>query len=216
MQGVLIRAWLELLVPSVCPGCDAARRAGDETLCAACSRELEPADALRGVATALAYRGLGARLVQRFKYVGRSDARGVLVDLLAVRAAELRFDVVVPLPRHPERIRTLGRDPVHDLARDLARHTQSRLAGSALRRVRETRSQTGLSTADRRANVAGAFMAAPGSLRGLRALLLDDVVTTGATLASAVGALEAASGARSVIPLAVAGTPLPGPARPVL
>jgi predicted amidophosphoribosyltransferase len=216
VQGVLIRAWLELLVPSVCPGCDAARRGGDPPLCAACARELAPANALGGVATALVYAGLGARLVQRFKYLGRSDARAVLVELLAARAAELRFDVVVPLPRHPERIRALGRDPVHDLARELARRAGRRLAGSALRRVRETRSQTGLSIAERRANVAGAFAAAPEALRGLRALLVDDVVTTGATLRSAAAALDGASGARSVIPLAVAGTPLPGPAGPVL
>jgi ComF family protein len=216
VQGVLIRGWLELLIPSVCPGCDAARRAGDAPLCAACARKLAPARALGGVATALAYAGLGARLVQRFKYLGRSDARGVLAELLAARAAELRFDVVVPLPRHPERVRALGRDPVHDLARELARRTGRRLAGSALRRARETRSQTGLSIAERRANVANAFAAAPGSLRGLRALLVDDVVTTGATLHAAVAALDRASGAASVIPLAVAGTPLPGSTGPVL
>ncbi len=203
-------------MPSVCPGCDAPRRAGDALLCAACARELVPASSLGGVATALAYAGRGAELVQRFKYLGRSDARRVLAGLAAERAAALGFDVVVALPRHAERIRALGRDPVHDLARELAARSRSVLARDALRRVRETRSQTGLSRAQRRANVAGAFEARPGSLRGLRALLVDDVVTTGATLGAAAAALRQASGARSVVPLALAGTPLPGPSGPVL
>ncbi len=216
MVTFLTRAWLELLVPSVCPGCDAARSAGERLLCGACAGLLRPRRALRGVATALSYEGLGARLVQRFKYLGRSDARAALADLVTARCAELRFDVVVPLPRHAERIRALGRDPVYDFARELARRLGRPLAGSALLRVRETRSQTGLSIAERRANVTDAFLARPAALIGLRALLLDDVVTTGATLRSARAALRAESGARRVISVAIAGTPLPAPAGPML
>ena len=200
-------ALLELLVPSVCPGCDEPRREREPLLCARCARGVATLRELEGIPTAIAYRGTGARLVQRFKYDGRRDALDALLDPLTERLRPLRFHGIVPVPRHRKRIRELGQDPVYDLARALARRTGAPLWGSVLRRNRLTRTQTGLGPAARLANVAGSFSSRPGALRGRVALLLDDVTTTGATLRTAAAELRLGGLARAVLPAALAGTP---------
>ncbi len=202
----LLRAFVELVVPSVCPACDAPRATGDTILCGACARGLRALPRLRAVRTAIAYEGVGMQLVRRWKFEDRTDARDVLVERLAERVRGLRFDAIVPIPRHAARVRSEGSDPVHGLARALATRSGARLLGSALGRARFTPPQTGLSLAARRANVEASFRARPRALAGLRVLLLDDVATTGATLAEAARALRAASGARRIWPAAVAGT----------
>jgi predicted amidophosphoribosyltransferase len=161
---------------------------------------------LRGVHTAIAYQGAGLELVRRFKFEGRRDARELLVAWLVTRVRDLAFDVIVPLPRHVARVRSEGADPVYELARELSRLTGAPLFARVLRRARVTPPQTSLSLAARRANVAGSFTAQPRALAGRRALLLDDVATTGATLGEAARALRA-SGAKRIALAAVAGTP---------
>lgn len=200
-------ALLELLLPSVCPACDAPRAPRERLLCARCAAGVRPLRRLRAVHTAIAYEAVGLELVRRFKFEGRHDARAVLAAWLAARAVELRFDAIVPIPRHVARVRTEGRDPVFELARLLARASGARLFARALARARPTSPQTGLSVAARRANVAGTFAARPHALAGRRVLLLDDVATTGATLAEAARALRRESGAKRIVLAAVAGTP---------
>ena len=207
-------ALLELIAPSVCPACDARRLPGEALLCASCARGLRRLPGLRGVATALAYEDTAARLLRRYKFELRRDALPLLVEALADRLAGLRFDIVVPVPRHRLRIREQGGDPVHDLARALARHC-GRPLRDALRRTRPTPPQTGLGPAQRRENVRGSFRALrnhgdPGDggdgLRGRRVLLLDDITTTGATLDEARRALRRAR-PRGVLRAALAATP---------
>jgi predicted amidophosphoribosyltransferase len=200
------RALLELLLPSVCPACDGPRRSGQPLLCARCSPGLERLDGLGPVATAIAFAGSGAELVRRFKFHGRRDALEVLIEPLAARAARLPAAPLVAVPRHPSRVRETGLDPVWLLARALARRSGRELCDGALLRTRPTRPQSGSSLRVRRRNVADSFVAR-GPI-GERVLLLDDVSTSGATLAAASRALREA-GARRVIRLALAGTPPP-------
>lgn len=202
------RALLELLLPSVCPACDAARRPGDPLLCAACRAGLRALERVGSIATAIAYEHSGAELVRRFKFDGRRDALEVLIAPLVRRAAELPEAPIVAVPRHPSRVRETGRDPVWQLARALARVSGRSYLDQALVRTRSAPPQTGSSRAARLRNVAGSFRAASRELRGARVLLLDDVATSGATLDAAAAALRAA-GARRVVRLALAGTPAP-------
>lgn len=197
-------ALLELLAPSVCPVCDRARPAGEPLLCPAAACAPDPLLWLGGVRTAFAYEGAGLELVRRFKFEGRRDALDVICALLFARIERLPFDVIVPVPRHRKRVRSLGADPVYELARALARATRRPLMAGVLRRSRPTLPQTGLSVGSRRRNVAGSFAAS----RALpdRVLLLDDVATTGATLAQAARTLRA-SGATRLLQVAAAGTP---------
>ena len=159
--------------------------------------------------TALAYRGTALRLLRRFKYEGRRDALAVLLVPLVARLRELDVEGVVPVPRHPDRVRELRADPVHVLARAAARRLDLPLWGALLRRTRPTPPQTSLALEARRTSPVGSFAARPRALRGRRVLLLDDVTTSGATLLAAREALLAQGGARSVERAALAGT-LPG------
>lgn len=201
------RALLELIAPSVCPSCDRRRREGELLLCAACQLQLRPLPWLGDVATALAYEATGARLIQRFKFEGRRDALEVLVVPLAERLTHFELDTVVPVPRHPDRVREQGSDPTFDLARALARQCGLELAASVLERRWATRPQTELPREQRTENVRGSFVGSANALPGRRCLLLDDVTTTGATLAEAARELSATCRPRAVTPLALAGTP---------
>jgi ComF family protein len=138
-----------------------------------------------------------------------------LVREAARRAPGPAPDLVVPVPMHPRRLRARGFSPAALLARAVARERGACLDCVALGRLRDTPSQTGLSREARRRNVRDAFRAR----RRLppRVWLVDDVVTTGATLGEAARALRA-GGARHVVGVCaayrVAGAGLTRPRRP--
>jgi ComF family protein len=215
----LLGAALELLLPRLCAGC--GREARRAPLCPACA--LAPAGPLgpppRGLAAwhaAIAYEAAGADWVRRFKYPARGlrgldpAAEAVALHLTRRLAAGLPGgapDAVVPVPLHPRRLRARGFSPAALLARVCAREARARFAPVLLARLRDTPSQTGLARAARRRNVAGAFAARAAS--PARVWLVDDVVTTGSTLAEAARALRRA-GAREVIGVCLAQRPLVG------
>ena len=134
-------------------------------------------------------------LIHLFKYEHMPSLGDPLGRLLA-RALPLNqsFDALVPLPLHWRRQLERGFNQSRLLAIPLARRAALPVV-NALRRVRYTTAQAGLAGAARRSNVAGAFAAVPkaaAALRGARVLLIDDVLTSGATANSAAGALKAA------------------------
>ncbi len=201
------RALLELLAPSVCPACDRPRREGEPLLCAPCALRMHGRPSSGPVRSALDYDGTAALLIRRFKFDARGDALEVLIEPLVESVHGLPVDVIVPVPRHPARIREQGSDPVFVLARALARRHRLPLARNALARSRPTPPQTELPREERLRNVRGSFRARPGALAGRRALLLDDVTTTGATLHEAARELRRAGRPRSITPVALACTP---------
>jgi ComF family protein len=113
--------------------------------------------------------------------------------------------VVVPVPLHPTRLAERGYNQAALLAAAAARELPAPLEPRALRRRRPTLQQAHLARARRLENVAGAFAPGPRapSVLGRRVLLVDDVATTGATLAACARALREA-GAASVTPVVVA------------
>ena len=126
--------------------------------------------------------------------------------LLARATAELPApDRVIPIPLHPRRLRARGFNPAGRLARSLARSRGLRFDPVALVRCRDTESQTGLSAAARRRNVAGAFVGTGRVPRGT-IWLVDDVVTTGSTLEAAARALRREGGTRVIGVAAAAAT----------
>ena len=116
-------------------------------------------------------------------------------------------DLVVPVPLHPRRLRERGFNQAHLLAAEALRAgllaPRTELEPGALRRMRETPPQTRLSRARRLENLRGAFEARTDRVRGRTVLLVDDVMTTGATMEACARALSRA-GARRVDAVAVA------------
>ncbi|MGH9750070.1 MAG: ComF family protein, partial [Candidatus Polarisedimenticolia bacterium] len=117
-----------------------------------------------------------------------------------------RCDVVVPVPLHFWRRYRRGFNQSQILAQALARHLGLPVAPRLLARPRAGRRQVGLGRAERLRALAGCFVAPAGKTRGLRVLLVDDVMTTGATLQACAAALRRA-GAASVLGCVVARTP---------
>jgi ComF family protein len=117
------------------------------------------------------------------------------------------FDILIPVPLGKQRERIRGYNQSLLLANALSRAAGIPVAVGSLRRVRETQSQVGLSYDARRTNMADAFLAS--RVEGKRALLVDDVCTTGATLLSCAAALVE-GGACRVGAVTLARAPLPG------
>lgn len=101
------------------------------------------------------------------------------------------FDALIPAPLHISRLRERGFNQALELSRPLASSWHMPLRSDLLRRDRATRKQTHLDKPQRRANVNQAFSATP-EVRGLRVLIFDDVMTTGATLHAMAKALRQA------------------------
>ena len=114
-----------------------------------------------------------------------------------------RPDLIVPVPLGPDRARRRGFNQARLLAEPLAGQVHGIATPEALLRIRDTQSQVGLDPLARRKNVAGAFRAEEGLVTGKRILLVDDLCTTGATLAACAEALQEA-GARTVWAVTVA------------
>ncbi|WP_158269840.1 ComF family protein [Desulfonatronum sp. SC1] len=143
------------------------------------------------------YEGRLKALVLRFKFQGQLGLGGVLHGLLR-RSLEFRgalgHDLIIPVPLHPRRLRGRGFNQSLELARGLVQGESEgkygRLEPHALIRVRDTPPQHTLPRADRVHNLAGAFQASPAKLRGRSVLLVDDILTTGATVRAATKELK--------------------------
>ncbi|HVM55132.1 MAG TPA: hypothetical protein VM262_18245 [Acidimicrobiales bacterium] len=192
-----------MLVPVTCPGCGAR----GAPLCAACAARLRPAPALPpppGVdrcAALLAYEGPARELVARLKY---RNHRGALPGLAAALAASVdrRPAVVTWAPTTADRRRSRGFDHAQLLAAAVSRHLRLPCRPLLVRAAGPP--QTGQPLARRRL---GPRFDAPGPVPA-HVLVVDDVVTSGATVAAAARALRA-GGAALVDVLAAARTPPP-------
>jgi ComF family protein len=204
MASLALEALLAALAPPRCAACDARVRLL-AVFCPPCARTAVSAASGPALPTAaLVYGGAVARAIARMKYESRPDLARPLADLLwralEPHAASLRGAVVVPVPLHPSRLAERGFNQSALLGRRLARHLGAPLAPRALARTRDTRQQATLDRAGRVGNVAAAFAVrsehGDGLVRGRAVLLVDDVMTTGATLDACEQALAAGRAAR--------------------
>ena len=157
---------------------------------------------------ALVYTDASAPLILRFKYADRLEAASTYAGWMARAGADVLggADLILPVPLHRWRLMARRYNQSAELARHLARHEGVPFAPHLLARTRATRPQVGLSGDARRRNVAGAFRARPAAaarIAGKTIVLVDDVLTTGATIEACTHALLTA-GAREVRVLTLA------------
>jgi ComF family protein len=180
-----------------------------------CGRCLQTAPPLDRTVAALDYRFPWDGLLQHFKYHQALELRESLLERLntALNAAEVEApDWLLPVPLSDERLRERGYNQSHELAKALARRRGLRCEPELLLRVRHNSAQASLKLEERAANVRGVFAVEPlraARLRGASVALLDDVMTSGATLFELAGVLLQA-GVMSVQAWVIARTPEPG------
>ena len=201
-----VEGLLELLFPSLCVTCEQPVEPGHH-LCDACGLSLSPANLGNWVAQVTTGAGLDGvwsafwfddrlqRAIHALKYEGRT---GMAVDLMRYACAEspsaqLRqaYDVLIPVPLHRTKLRERGYNQSLLLAHALGEVWQLPVDPKAVRRRQWTVSQTGLTAGERIGNMAGSFECRPAA-EGTRALLIDDVVTTGATASACAQVLKGA------------------------
>jgi len=194
----------------VCPHCGTGLPGAYDAqlLCATCRSSAPSFDMARAPWW---YRGAVQEAVRQFKYHRRWRIGRQLADDMAVLARSSlpveRIDAILPVPRHWLKSRARGFNPAALLADSVAHALGKPLATHALRQTRWTSTQTRLHGRDRFRNVRRAFAARERFVRNQRLLLIDDVLTSGATADACAQALKQA-GARQVFVLTAARTPI--------
>ena len=161
-----------------------------------CGRCLTHPFAFEALRTAAPYTGVARGIVKAFKYEGADFLAPHLARRMLAAGADLpEFDAVLPVPATRRERRAHGFYPAGELAREVSRLSGRPMKHGALRKVRETERQARLPLEARGENVRGAFRAdrVAGSL-----LLVDDVATSGATLAACARELRARGAGRVV------------------
>lgn len=208
---MLLEGFLDLLFP---PRCAICQRRGVRGICAACEKKLpyddrpvhEGAGYVKCVAP-LRYEGAVRDALLRFKFRGGRSAAIGFGGLVAQAAAEHlsgAFDLVTYVPVSARRKRERGYDQAFLIAREACAHWDTAPV-TLLKKVFDNPPQSSLSTREaRRGNVLGVYEAVnPEKIRHARILLIDDIFTTGATMAECCRVLRSA-GAQSVVCAAAA------------
>jgi ComF family protein len=218
-QTAHVQRLIDLLLPPQCPGCGT----DDLALCARCRESIarrlaEPPGLPFGLSSAqpaglaqlewcCAFTGPARACLHALKYDGERRLVGPLAGLMAERWKKVGIggEVLVPVPVHAQRLRERGFDQAELLANEVGRHLRMPVT-RALERGARTQAQHGLGRGARAGNVGKAFHVSPRlapSVRDRWVVLIDDVVTTGATLNACAAALRA-SGTIAVSALTLA------------
>jgi len=214
-----LSAGTEFICPFPCLSCGVELGDGKNLFCAECLAELSMINAPRcsgcggtldgvldycakcmefekrpwdGALALFNLRGAGQKLVYAFKFYGRPELARPFAALARelLEKENLDIDLIIPVPLHWSRCFTRGYNQAALFCEELARLTKIKFQ-PALQRIKRTRQQARLDRDERHKNLSGAFALKSGvDLRGKTILLVDDVMTTGATLSAATKAFE--------------------------
>lgn len=181
---------IDFIAPPMCRCCGLPfdYDEGANAVCGDCARRQPLFDRARSV---MIYNDASRRLVLAFKHADRIDAAPAWGEWLARAGADLLADAdfLVPVPLHRRRLITRRYNQAALMAQALGRNSGLPVIVDALRRVRATPSQGRMNRSQRERNVAGAFAVRDSrqeSIRDARIVLVDDVMTTGATLTACI------------------------------
>jgi ComF family protein len=212
-------AFLSLFYPKICMACSASLVGNEDILCTGCLLSLpetgyhkftgNPVEQIfwgrlnLENATSLLFFDKGSkyrRLIHQLKYKGKKEIGVFLGKLLGIRLSEAKLDnidLIVPIPLHPIKLRRRGYNQSEEIAKGLATIIKKPVVGNSLKRIIQGSSQTYKGRYDRWENAEGIFrVSKPELLKNKHVLLIDDVVTTGATLEAAGIAILAIEGTR--------------------
>src|ERR1700755_667348 len=187
-EGVCAECWAKLsfIAPPFCPrlGIPFVYDSGPDLLS---MEAIANPPAYQRARAAVRYDDVARTLVHALKYQDRTDLAHAMGRWMARAGGELLAgaDMLVPVPLHWRRAWRRRYNQSGALAQIIARQSGVKVRGEVLRRVRATEQQIGLSRAQRATNVQGAFQVSPdrqAEIQGRRIILIDDVLTTGATL----------------------------------
>jgi len=148
-----------------------------------CGRCLKERPHFKSARSAFVYDGRLLNAIHRFKYGGDTSLAVPLARSVLGALAPSNNCLVVPVPLHPKKLKARGFNQSLLIARELARLTGFPVSYDNLKRARDTGQQVGLKSLERNKNVAGAFILQdPVAFKDKKALLVDDVITTGATI----------------------------------
>jgi len=200
-DGLCASCWLDVqfITAPVCriTGLPMPIDLGDETISPLARANPPPYDKARA---AFAYKGSGAALVKRMKFGDRPELAQLLARLIYSRAREAlpRHALLVPVPLHRRRLVWRRFNQSAEICRHLAALSGQSMALQAIARIRATPRQIGLTRAGRKRNLRGAF-AVPDNqkhrLKGRAVVIVDDVLTTGATVEAMARTLRRAGAA---------------------
>lgn len=175
-----------------CPICAIPTPHGD--VCGECLRHRPIFDA---TLAPLAYAFPVDAMLRRFKYAGDLAIARTLAELMVpgIRALEALPEMLIPMPLHPDRLQSRGFNQATEISRFLARRLDLPLVSHACRRSRDTAPQAGLNPDERKRNLRGAF-SCDTNLEGRHVALLDDVMTTGASMNELAHAVSRAGATR--------------------
>lgn len=202
---VCARCWqgVRFVRPPLCDRCGLPFE-GEITTTFECANCREMTLHFESARAAVVASGPVLEVIHRYKYQQAEWFEPFLADLLSREAAPVLraggWDAVVPVPLHPRKERERGFNQAARLAVALGRASELPVRRDWVRRVEFTRTQTALSRAERAANMRGVFEARPGlRLNGEQVVLVDDVLTTGATTSACAKALLDAGAGRVAV-----------------
>lgn len=211
----LIEPALELVYPPICLACDSREAESGERVCRSCWEALqrqielitppeedlnsspEPGPRQIPIVRLCEYVSPIEELIQRFKFEGYSGLGKKLAGLLAMRKAEIlafQPSYLIAAPLFPRRLKSRGFNQAQIVADTLSKITEIPVLEDSVRKVVNTKAQSTLSHHLRLDNLKDSFVANPDTLEGQSVLIVDDVITTGATITEIASAIEYANG----------------------
>ena len=212
----VLHDFLDIVFPNCCPGCEQPFVTGEKHLCTNCELDLPMFDFNEDIKDRFIGRievkearsllkfyhgGLVQKIMHNIKYRGDRELGEFMGRMLARHfqrdAAFNDIDVIIPIPLHHSKQKSRGYNQSDTLARGIAEVLGAIVDTQSVIRTKKSSTQTRKSRAERWNNVSGIFQVKDDSLNDKNILLIDDVITTGATL-EACGEAILSSGARSI------------------